>query len=261
MPPRAAPGWVYDRVERRCRPSEAGAAPGEGRAADDHDALSRLLVRQLAGLPLTGALALDVGTGRGRVAFLLAARAGRVVGVDRDAAALSDARREAAARGLADRVSFVEADVEAPDADYRALAGGTPDLVAAHLCLSDAILAHAARGLAAGGTVAAVGFHADQWAETGVRSRFAYDEAGLERALEGAGLAPRFLGVERVVVEFEGLEDLRRYLTESGLGRRFAESGRLAGLEAYAGSGGRRLTTQARVVVLACVSGAVPPAA
>lgn len=256
MEPTIVPGWAYERVDRRYRPPGPGVAPGEAQAGGDHEALSRLLVRQLAALPLAGALALDVGTGRGRLAFLLAGRAARVVGVDRDAAALTDARREAAARGVAGRVRFVEADVEAPDADYRVLAGGAPDLVAAHLCLSDAVLAHAARALAPGGVVAVAGFHVDQWGETGVRSRFAYDEAGLERALEAAGLAPRFLGVERVVVEFEAPEDARRYLAASGLEGRFAESGRLAGFEAHLASGGRRLTTQARVIAVAARRGA-----
>ncbi len=237
-----APGWVCETVERRY---------GEGAHGDDHEALSRLLVRALAGLPLAGTLALDVGTGRGRLAFLLAGRAARVVGIDRDPAALEQARREAAVRGLG-HVAFVEADAEAPDADYRRLAGGAPDVVAAHLCLSDAILAHAARALAPGGHVAVAGFHADQWRETGVRSRFAYDEAGLERALAAAGLRPLFLGVERSVLHFaSAAEALEGYLGQGELRRKFEESGRLAGFEAYLAAGGRTLTTQARVVAVA----------
>ncbi len=246
-----APQWVHETVERRYQGEPAREGAPLDAARDDHEALSRLLVRALAGLPLAGTLAVDVGTGRGRLAYLLAVRASRVVGIDRDAAALAEARREADARGLA-HVAFVEADAEAPDADYRALAGGTPDLVAAHLCLSDPILAHAARALAPGGHVAVAGFHADQWAETGVRSRFAYDEPGLERALEAAGLRPLFLGVERVVLSFPSpAEALEGYLARSGLARKFEESGRLAGFEAYLAAGGRKLTTQARVVAVA----------
>jgi SAM-dependent methyltransferase len=240
-----APGWAYERVERRW------SAAGAGSAADgDHEALSPMLVRALAGVPLAGALAVDVGTGRGRLAFLLAARARRVVGVDRDAAALADARREADARGLS-RLTFVEGDVEAPGADYRRFAGGTPDVVAAHLCLSGAVLSHAARAIGPQGLVAVAGFHADQWGETGVRSRFAYDETGLEAALEAAGLSPRFLGVERAVVAFDGPEAARAYLAASGLEGRFAASGRLAGFEAHLARGGRALTTRARVVAVA----------
>jgi SAM-dependent methyltransferase len=240
----AAPGWVYERVERRW--SGAGA----GSAADDHEALSPMLVRALAGAPLAGALAVDVGTGRGRLAFLLAARARRVVGVDRDAAALADGRREAEARGLS-HVTFVEGDVEAPGADYRRFAGGTPDVVAAHLCLSDVVLSHAARAIGPQGLVAVAGFHADQWGETGVRSRFAYDEIGLEAALEAAGLSPRFLGVERAVVAFDGPGAARAYLAASDLEGRFAATGRLAGFQAYLARGGRALTTRARVVAVA----------
>lgn len=246
-----ASGWVYERAERR-------ATPGAPLPGDDHEALSRLLLRALAGAPLAGALALDVGTGRGRLAFLIAGRAGRVVGADRDRAALADARAEAAARGLG-HVTFVEADVEAPETDYRALAGGAPDLVAAHLCLSDAILARAARALAPGGIVAVAGFHADQWRETGVRSRFAYDEAGLEAALEAAGLEPRFLGVERTVLDFgEDGGAAIEFLAASGLAEKFATSGRLSGFEAYIASGGRRLTTMARVVAVAAPRARTP---
>lgn len=246
-----APQWVQERIEWRDREEPPGVGPPRDGGRGDHEALSRLLVRALAGLPLAGALALDVGTGRGRLAFLLAARASRVVGIDRDAAALADARREAEARGLA-HVAFVEADAEAPGADYRALAGGAPDLVAAHLCLSDRILARAARALAPGGHVAVAGFHADQWAEAGIRSRFAYDEAGLERALDAAGLRPLFLGVERVVLSFASpAAALEGYLARSGLVRKFEESGRLAGFEQYLAAGGRTLTTQARVVAVA----------
>jgi SAM-dependent methyltransferase len=242
------PGWVYEHAERRVT---AALRPGGERPADDHEALSRLLLRAVAGIALAGALALDVGTGRGRLAFVLAARARRVVGADRDAAALTEARAEARARGL-DHVTFVEADVEAETADYRGLAGGAPDLVAAHLCLSDAILAHAAKALAPAGLVAVAGFHADQWRETGVRSRFAYDERGLEAALDAAGLEARFLGVERAVLDFgEDPRAPRDYLAATGLAERFAASGRLEGFEAYVADGGRRLTTQARVVAVA----------
>lgn len=243
-----APAWVYEQAERRAttRPQSGGERP-----SDDHEALSRLLLRAMAGIPLAGALALDVGTGRGRLAFVLAARARRVVGADRDAAAVAEARAEASARGLG-HVTFVEADVEADAADYRALAGGAPDVVAAHLCLSDAILAKAARALAPGGLVAVAGFHVDQWRETGVRSRFAYDERGLEAALDAAGLEARFLGVERTVIDFgEDSSAPRDYLAVTGLAERFAASGRLDGFEAYLAAGGRRLTTQARVVAVA----------
>ena len=54
---------------------------------------------------------LDAGCGTGENALALAARGARVVGVDFVPAALGEARRKAAERGLADRVEFVEADV------------------------------------------------------------------------------------------------------------------------------------------------------
>ena len=71
-------------------------------------------------LELAGALALtadsvvlDVASGRGASAFAIAERFGaRVVGVDLSAVNVADATREASARGLAERVSFVLGDAE-----------------------------------------------------------------------------------------------------------------------------------------------------
>ena len=70
--------------------------------------------------PLAAASVLDVGTGAGRIALALAPRAQRVIGIDRDAAALTEARQRAAAARLTN-VEFIELDAEAL-ADYRELA-------------------------------------------------------------------------------------------------------------------------------------------
>jgi ubiquinone/menaquinone biosynthesis C-methylase UbiE len=87
-----------------------------------------------------GMRVLDVGTGMGDVAFLIAQRVGptgAVVGIDRAAAALSRARRRAEAAGLAN-VAFVESALEdyAPAAPFDAAVGRAflihqPDPVAA----------------------------------------------------------------------------------------------------------------------------------
>ena len=61
------------------------------------------------------------------------------------------------------------------DAESGGLRAFAPDLVVAHLCMSSAIIERAAR-LAPGHALAFVALHADQWRETGRRSRFAYDE-------------------------------------------------------------------------------------
>jgi ubiquinone/menaquinone biosynthesis C-methylase UbiE len=54
---------------------------------------------------------LDIGTGTGRLAWLIAALARSVVGVDPDADAIREARREARSRGLRN-VRFVAAGAQ-----------------------------------------------------------------------------------------------------------------------------------------------------
>src|SRR5206468_2223154 len=81
---------------------------------------------------------LDVGTGTGRLALALGPLCRAVVGVDREARAIDDARKRAAAAGLAN-VRFVVGDVEVED-----YAPFKPEMVVAHLCMSDAIAERAA---------------------------------------------------------------------------------------------------------------------
>src|SRR3989441_6830803 len=147
------------------------------------EGISPAFLGLLAAEPLKERAVLDVGTGRGRLALALAGRCRRVVGIDRDVAAIAEAVRRAGALGLAN-VEFIIADAEA--VEYGAFA---PDLVAAHLCMSDAIAERAGRALGAGQVFAFVSFHADQWRETGRRSRLAHDEAQGPRLLQRTGVA------------------------------------------------------------------------
>jgi SAM-dependent methyltransferase len=186
---------------------------------------------------------LDVGTGTGRLALYLAPRARRVVGIDIDAGALVEARRLAHRAGLAN-VVFVVADAE--HADYRAL--GQPDLVVAHLCMSDAIIARAAAGLPKGGALAFAAFHSDQWRESGRPSRFAYDPDRLRGVLETAGFAVERLEVEREVRRFESQAEALE--ATAGLRARWEADGRWAAWERFLADGGRTLT-HSRLVVLA----------
>jgi SAM-dependent methyltransferase len=66
--------------------------------------------RVLAGIDLSGLAVLDVGCGAGGIAIHLAQAhgAGSVVGFDVEAPVIEQATRLAAARGLSDRVSFVQ---------------------------------------------------------------------------------------------------------------------------------------------------------
>ena len=188
----------------------------------------------LAGEPLSGSRVLDVGCGSGRLSLALAPVARAVVGLDRDAAAIEEARRRAAAAGLAN-VEFHEADVEMePYERWR------PDLVTAHLCASDAIIERAAAALRPGSCLAMVAFHVDQWKETGRVSRFAYDRARMRTRLEGAGFRVEALEVEREVRRFGSVEE--GLAAAVGLEDRWRTDGRWFRYIAFLESGGRTLT-------------------
>jgi len=188
----------------------------------------------LAREPLGGSRVLDVGCGSGRLTLALAPVCGSVVGLDRDAAALEEARRRAAAAHLAN-VEFHEADVEAaPYEPWR------PHLVTAHLCASDAIIERAGAALRPGSCLAMVAFHVDQWKETGRVSRFAYDEARMRAALEERGFAVEALEVEQEVRRFASVEE--GLAAAVGLEDRWRTDGRWFRYIAFLESGGRTLT-------------------
>jgi SAM-dependent methyltransferase len=213
------------------------------RTETEHDRLSPTLLAWLAAESLAASTVLDVGTGTGRLAVALAPRSRRVLGLDTDAGALVEARRRARRAGLGN-VLFIVADAET--ADYRTL--GRPDVVAAHLCMSDAIIARAAAGLSRSGVLAFAAFHADQWRETGRVSRFAYEEERARRVLQDAGFRVEQLEVERRAAEF-GSADEARQATER-FRAKWEADGRWAGWERFLGEGGRTLT-ESRLVVLA----------
>jgi SAM-dependent methyltransferase len=188
----------------------------------------------LAGEPLGRSRVLDVGCGAGRLSLALAPVSRSVVGLDRDVPALAEARRHAAAAGLAN-VEFHQADVEAtPYEPWR------PDLVTAHLCASEAIIERAAAALPADACLAMVAFHVDQWKETGRVSRFAFDEARMRAALVTRGFAVEALEVEREERRFGSVEE--GLAAAVGLEDRWRADGRWFRYIAFLESGGRTLT-------------------
>jgi len=217
-----------------------------GRAAGDgvgHGPLSPALLGWLDEEPLDGRVLLDVGTGTGRLALRLAPRARRVLGIDTAAGALVEARRQARRTGLAN-VVFVLADAE--QVDYRAL--GQPDVVVAHLCMSDAIVARAGAGLPPGGVLAFAAFHTDQWRETGRVSRFAYTPDRARAVLGAAGFRVVRLEVEQEVARFSSAAEA--LAATAGLRPRWETDGRWAAWARFVAEGGRTLT-QSRLVMLA----------
>jgi SAM-dependent methyltransferase len=196
--------------------------------------ISAAFWRLLTAEPLAELSVLDVGTGSGRLALALAPRCRRVVGVDRAADAIVEARRRAEQAGLG-HVEFVASDVETGEYDAWA-----PDLVVAHHCMSDAIVARAGRALAPGRALAFVAFHTDQWRETGRPSRFAYDEDRARRVLGEAGFAVEHLQVEREVRTFGSVEEA--LATVLGLEERWRVDGRWFHYIRFLEEGGRTLT-------------------
>jgi SAM-dependent methyltransferase len=190
--------------------------------------------------PLGELSILDVGAGAGRVALALAPLARRVVAVDRDAGAIDEARRRAEAAGLT-RVECVVGDVET--IEYLVFA---PDLVTAHLCMSDAIVERAGRALPRSGVFAFVAFHTDQWRETGRPSRFAYDEARARRVLGAAGFAVEHLEVEQEVQQFGSVE--QALAAAVGLAERWKADGRWFHYVRFLEEGGRTLTRSHLIV-------------
>ena len=194
----------------------------------------------LRAAPLADAEVLDVGTGAGRVAIAIAPHCRRVLGIDRDATALADARRHATERRLVN-VEFAEIDAEArPDYANLTPAWKRPTLVVAHLCMSEAIIAAAARTLDTDQRLVFAALHADQWRETGRRSRFAYDADGARQQLERHGFAVEDLEVEQQVQRFESVE--QGLAAAIGLAEKWKSDGRWFHYIKFLEEGGRTLT-------------------
>ncbi|MGH7390900.1 MAG: class I SAM-dependent methyltransferase [Candidatus Rokuibacteriota bacterium] len=194
----------------------------------------RLLVAE----PLRRHAVLDVGTGSGRLALALAPHCGSVLGIDRDPAVIDEARRRARAAGLRN-VEFLVADAERIEYDGRSLPIA-PTMVTAHLYLSRELIDASSRALPDGGVLAFVGFHADQWRETGRRSRFAWDGDVAAAALGEGGFVIAHLEVDAELKTFGSVEEALAAVV--GLEERWRQDGRWFRYIEYLERGGRSLT-------------------
>jgi SAM-dependent methyltransferase len=210
-------------------------APGE-----TAEGLSPAFLELLRAEPLADLTVLDVGTGAGRLALALAPHCRAVVGLDREARVVEEARTNAAAAGLRN-VRFVIGDVEVEE-----YAPFKPDMVVAHLCMSDAIAERAGRVLKPGQVFAFVALHSDQWKETGRPSRFAHGEVGVKRLLKRTGFAVEHLAVERQVQQFETVE--QGLAAAVALQEKWKADGRWFKYVKFLEEGGRTLT-RAHLVV------------
>jgi SAM-dependent methyltransferase len=205
------------------------------------DGISPRFLSLLEREPLAAMTVLDVATGQGRLALALAPHCRRVIGIDRDPALIDEARHRARAAGLGN-VEFIVADAE--QVKFADIISGEPrvrpDMITAHLYLADSLVQEASRALSNGGVLAFVGFHADQWGETGRRSRFAYDEDQVVRLLETWDFALDHLEVERDVRTFGSVEQALAAVV--AFEDRWRVDGRWFRYLRYLEEGGRQLT-------------------
>lgn len=206
--------------------------------------LEPMFAERLAAEDLTDATVLDLGTGQGRLALLLAPRAKIVVGIDTDEEALAAARGHARGFGIAN-ATFVPGDADT--ANYRQIVRSPIDYVVASHFLSAAAIHATAKALRPRGRFLFVGHHADQWIETGRVGRFSFGEAAMNDLLTAAGFEVEFLGLEKTIVSYDSLAALAAAHPE--LREKFREDGRWAALEAHFGGGSAELTWAALVGV------------
>jgi ubiquinone/menaquinone biosynthesis C-methylase UbiE len=215
--------------------------------SDPHEGVSPTLLDLIRQEAFPERRVIEVGCGAGRLTFALAPSFQKIIALDWSEAALETAR-ESAAKERTGNLEFHLADAE--QVDYREVAKDPVHLVVANLCMSDAIMAQAAR-LGPGTLLIFAAFHTDQWEETGVISRFAYSEARMEQVLERTGFHPSYLGVEKQTLRFPSAEATLEYLERTGLKAKWEGTERWTGFRKYLTEGGDRLTVRAQVIVKA----------
>jgi SAM-dependent methyltransferase len=205
-----------------------------------------LFEARLALEDFSDATMLDLGTGEGRLALHLAARAGRVVGIDTDEESLAAARERARELGISN-ATFLPADADT--ANYRLLVRSPIDYVVANHFMSDAAVRNSAEALRPTGRLLFACHYRDHWIESGRVGHFSYTEEAMHDLLVRSGLSPLFLGVERLVVAYQDMRELEEAHPE--LAAKFRADGRWDALAGKYGAGAVQLTWATLVGVAA----------
>ena len=240
----AAHAYSDERVNAGVRPErhEADYASGSLPEWLAQRRLHPLFEERLRRLDWKGVRVLDVGTGKGRAALLLAELGAVVIGIDWDGAALAEARRLASERGVR-AAWFLEADAES--LDYRLAFPGLR-AVTAHLCVSEEIVRRAGTALARSGRLLLCAIHADTGKEIGQGSRFAFTEQSLEEILRAAGFDLEWMAVDTFTVSYASLQEFAA--TRSEAVERWKREGGWESIAQRFEEGGGRLTTASLVV-------------
>jgi SAM-dependent methyltransferase len=238
-------------IETRILPYQSGRGPGT-HAGVGAGMGKPWLTTTLEALPAGGGH-LDLGCGSGRMTFALKERwspGGWSAGADRDESSIIKARQRADEENLPS-AEFHLLDIEKEN--YTTiLAGRTPDLITAHLCMGLEIVERAAAVLPPGGTFACVALHAALWSEVGFTSRFALSEASVEAMLKSFHLIPTFLRVEKRIVEFSSeREAIEEYFQNGEKAPGWKNDGRWEAVRRYIAEGGRTLTAAAQLQCIA----------
>jgi SAM-dependent methyltransferase len=204
----------------------------------ERDGLGRMFAEQLHREDYRHRTVIDIGTGTGRVVWVIAERAHRVIGVDRDQRRLMDARAYAAIRGFT-RVQFVLGDAE--KTAWSVWHTEPFDFVTAHLCMSEAILFRASRHLRPGGKIILGAHDTDHWRENGRGSGHAFSADEIRDLITENGFILEFLGLDSTVVECADLRDAERVLGPVVV-RKWVEDGRWEGLADAFDRGPRQIT-------------------
>ena len=154
---------------------------------------------------------LDLGTGEGRVAFVLAERARWTLGIDRIPPKIEEARRIAQNNGIAN-VQFIVGDLE--NMFYSDLAPiGVFQVIASNLCVSREILKRSDEALDQAGYIVGVCLSEDNWSkELGFEENH-FTEKSLKEILGELSIKTLSISRHEKILTLNGVEEfVKSYL-------------------------------------------------